>query len=91
MLDGGELRVQISPLGDLFMVEVWDEGPLERLTLREREVVKAVCRGLSDKEVANEIGLAAPTVSSHLYHAYKKLGVTSRRSLRQLMHTSSEQ
>ena len=90
ILEGGKLRVQISPLGDLFMVEIWDEGPLEQLTVREREVVNAVCRGLSDKEIANDIGLAAPTVSSHLYHAYKKLGVASRRSLRQLLQPSSE-
>jgi DNA-binding CsgD family transcriptional regulator len=79
------LCVRITPLADLYMVEIWDEGPLDQLTKREREIVQAVCRGLSDKEIANDIGLAAPTVSSHLYHAYKKLGVTSRRSLRQLM------
>ncbi|GAA4105955.1 helix-turn-helix domain-containing protein [Zhongshania borealis] len=84
-LGDGNLQAKTTPLGDLYMVEIWDEGPLDRLTSREREVVDAVCRGLSDKEVAIDIGLAPTTVSSHLYHAYKKLGVTSRRELRQLI------
>lgn len=84
-IDSTHLKVKISHFGDLFLAEIWPEGVLDELTTRERNVVDAACRGLSDKEIANEFGVSRPTVSSHLHRAYKKLGVSSRRGLRLLL------
>lgn len=81
------LCIKVKPLADVFLVKIWEEGPLDLLTEREREVVFGVCRGLSHKEIGRTIGLAPTTVSSHLYRAYKKLGVESRSALARLVHT----
>jgi DNA-binding CsgD family transcriptional regulator len=80
------LCIKVKPLADLMLVRIWEEGPLDMLTEREREVVFGVCRGLSHKEIGRVIGLAPTTVSSHLYRAYKKLGVESRSALARLVH-----
>jgi DNA-binding CsgD family transcriptional regulator len=80
------LCIKVKPLADLFLVRIWEEGPLDQLTDREREVVFGVCRGLSHKEIGRSIGLAPTTVSSHLYRAYKKLGVESRSALARMIH-----
>lgn len=82
----GELCVQVEALADLYLLRIWEETPLDRLTTREREVVYAVSRGLSHKEAGRELGLAPTTVSSHLYRAYAKLGVGSRSALARLVH-----
>lgn len=80
------LRVSVRPLADLFLVRIWERGPLDSLTAREREVVEAVCRGLSHKAVGRQMGLAPTTVSSHLYRAFTKLNVRSRTQLARLVH-----
>lgn len=82
----GSLWMHCEPLGDVHVIRLWEDTPLDRLTPRERQVVLAVCRGLSHKEVGRELGLAPTTVSSHLYRAYAKLGVTSRSALARVVH-----
>lgn len=81
----GELRARAEPVGDLFSVQVWREGPLDRLTDRERQIVTSVCRGLSYKEVARPLGIAPSTVSNHLYRVFDKLGVSNRTELAKLV------
>jgi DNA-binding CsgD family transcriptional regulator len=48
------------------------------LTAREREVLGWVAAGKSTKEIAGELWITPATVSKHLHHIYRKLGVTSR-------------
>jgi DNA-binding NarL/FixJ family response regulator len=48
------------------------------LTRREEEVVAALCRKLSNKEIACELGLSAATVHAHLDRIFKKLNVHNR-------------
>ncbi|MCL5736243.1 MAG: response regulator transcription factor [Actinobacteria bacterium] len=50
----------------------------ESLTPREREVLRLAARGLSNKEIGQELFLSARTVQSHLGHIFTKLGVASR-------------
>jgi len=49
-----------------------------RLTAREREVIQAVARGLSNKAVAAELHVTVQTVKFHLTSIYRKLGITNR-------------
>lgn len=42
------------------------------LTIRERQVIAAVARGLSNKEVATELGLAEGTVKVYIRHVKAK-------------------
>ena len=55
---------------------------MQMLTRREREVARLVARGLSNKEVARELGLSSGTVKLHLHRIFQKLGVKGRSSLR---------
>ena len=50
----------------------------ESLTRREREVLRLVAEGLSNKEVAGKLFISEVTVKVHLRHIYGKLGVRNR-------------
>jgi len=67
-------------------------GPLATLTSREREVAALVVRGLSDREVAEQLHLSHHTVSEYLKRIYRKLQVGSRVALtRLLLHRGNRQ
>jgi DNA-binding NarL/FixJ family response regulator len=53
-----------------------DSGP--RLTRREHEVLLACERGLSHKEIADELDIAVSTAKSHARAMYAKLNATTR-------------
>ena len=53
-------------------------GSYETLTPREQEVLKLVCHGLSNKEIAQRLFLSVRTVENHLANIYGKLCVRSR-------------
>lgn len=48
------------------------------LSLRERAVAARAARGLSNKEIAYELGIAVSTVAGHLAKAASKLGAATR-------------
>lgn len=52
-----------------------------RLTLREREIVRLVAEGLSNKAIAGRLAVSVRTVEGHLNHVFSKLGLSSRTEL----------
>jgi DNA-binding NarL/FixJ family response regulator len=58
------------------------EGAPERLSSRERDVLKRLAAGLSMKEVAAELGIATRTVA---YHKYRMMETLSLRSSAELV------
>ncbi|MFT6582225.1 MAG: DNA-binding NarL/FixJ family response regulator [Alphaproteobacteria bacterium] len=52
------------------------EGPV--LTKRQGQVLNAIARGLSNRSIASELGLAEGTVKIHVAAIFKSLGVSSR-------------
>ena len=62
--------------------------PQNQLTDREMDVLRLLCDGHSDKEIAKQLYLSIRTVNGHLRHIYTKLGVHSRT---EAMHVALEQ
>ncbi|GGS47597.1 transcriptional regulator [Planobispora rosea] len=58
--------------------------PLERLTPQELHVVRLAKNGGTSREIATQLFLSPRTVEHHLYRAYRKLGIRSRRELTHL-------
>lgn len=54
-----------------------------QLTQRERQIAKLATMGLSNKQIADRIGVSQRTVEGHLYQAYNKLGISARADLEQ--------
>jgi len=49
-----------------------------KLTTRELEILQLIARGISNKEIANELNISARTVKSHMVDIFRKLDVSSR-------------
>jgi DNA-binding CsgD family transcriptional regulator len=58
---------------------------LVQLTRQEREIVRLICNGQSNQEIADEAGLSLATVKQHIHSIFRKLEVTSRGRLIALM------
>lgn len=56
----------------------WDRSRLSGLSEREWEIVVLSCRGLANKEIAWQLGIAVGTVKNHVFNIYKKARVKSR-------------
>ncbi|MFE3202359.1 helix-turn-helix transcriptional regulator [Embleya sp. NPDC059237] len=52
------------------------------LTPQQREIAGLAAAGPTNKQIAEKLSLSPRTVSTHLYQAFPKLGVTSRAGLR---------
>jgi DNA-binding NarL/FixJ family response regulator len=48
------------------------------LSAREVEVLRLICEGLSNKEIAGLLHLSSKTVSRHVSNIFTKIGVSSR-------------
>ena len=48
------------------------------LSRREQEVVRCVAEGLSNREIAQRLGLTEHTVKNYLFRIFDKLGVSKR-------------
>jgi DNA-binding NarL/FixJ family response regulator len=57
------------------------EDPYESLTDREKQVLKLVAEGNSNKEIAETLGITVKTAMAHREHLMGKLGVHNRTEL----------
>jgi DNA-binding NarL/FixJ family response regulator len=56
-------------------------GIADRLTPRERQVLRSVLEGLTNKEIARQIGVSLSSVKATLQHLFEKTGVRTRSQL----------
>jgi DNA-binding NarL/FixJ family response regulator len=73
VLDPGVAERLVEELG---RPEVGEEP--ERLTEREREVLRLAARGLTNRAIGFQLGISERTVHSHLMNIFAKLGVNTR-------------
>ena len=72
-------QVQLSPEAAARLVrEVKLPDTPENLTERETDVLRLIGKGLSNKEIAHELGIGEKTVKTHVSAILNKLGVLSR-------------
>jgi len=57
------------------------DSDLDRLSPREREVMRLIARGYAYKEVAKELFISVKTVETHVSHVLRKLQLSSRHEL----------
>jgi len=63
-------------------------GLLGRLTEREREIARQIGMGKTNREISVGLFVSSKTVEYHLGNIYSKLGISGRRSLRDLVQQS---
>jgi DNA-binding NarL/FixJ family response regulator len=78
VLDPEVARTAMSEAGPAASGEA---DPYESLTDREKQVLKLVADGLSNKEVADVLGISVKTAMSHREHVMEKLGLHNRTEL----------
>ena len=49
-----------------------------RLSRREAECIEALCRGMTNREIAEALGIALPTVEMHIKRARERVGARTR-------------
>jgi DNA-binding NarL/FixJ family response regulator len=71
-------RVVLSPAVAARLVSRVRTPAAEPLSAREREVLRLVAKGTSNREIAAGLFISEATVKTHLTHIYGKLGVKDR-------------
>jgi DNA-binding NarL/FixJ family response regulator len=73
--------------GQIWMQESWPAADFlqrkeaSRLTPREKEVVRLICRGLRNKQIGEILHITSGTVKVHLMHIFEKTGLKDRLAL----------
>ena len=48
------------------------------LTDREKQVLKLIADGLTNKQISSRLSIRESTVENHIHHIYKKLKISNR-------------
>ncbi|WP_240643446.1 response regulator transcription factor [Paracoccus siganidrum] len=59
-------------------VRALQRNPLQSLSPREMDMLEALSKGLTNRELSRELGISGNTVKFHLSNLYEKLSVRSR-------------
>ncbi|HUO25042.1 MAG TPA: response regulator transcription factor [Candidatus Aquilonibacter sp.] len=91
--DNRELTMAIEALASTPVVRAVGANGMDLLSKREMEVVRCLSRGLTNREIAKQMGLSQHTVKNYLFRVFDKLGVSSRVELlfMTLSQSSSEE
>lgn len=72
-------REKLSALLGMIQGEVQNlTDPTDELTSKELQILNLVADGLSNKEIAKQLGVTPETIKSHMKNIFFKLGVSSR-------------
>ena len=71
---GNALRALLSADGQFEELAPTDN----KLSKRQKQLIVMLDRGLSNREIAEELGISEHTVKVHLWRLFRRLGVKSR-------------
>ncbi len=77
-VDSRGVALAIEALASAPIVRAVGADGLSLLSKRELEVVQCLVQGLTNREIADRIGLSQHTVKNYLFRIFDKLGVSSR-------------
>jgi DNA-binding NarL/FixJ family response regulator len=76
--NSAQLQYLVETVTQVPSLRVLNTQGTRLLTPREEQVVALVADGLSNREVARELGLSEHTVKKYMFHIFDKLGISSR-------------
>lgn len=83
-----DLEHALDALASSPLVRTTNHKGLELLSVRERQVVQNLAAGMTNKEIADSLGLSRHTIKNYLFRIFDKLGVSSRTELLYLTMSS---
>jgi two-component system nitrate/nitrite response regulator NarL len=79
--DSADVALVIDALASTPHMRLPATDALNLLSKRETEVVQCLVQGLTNREIAERMGLSQHTVKNYLFRVFDKLGVSSRTEL----------
>jgi len=76
-----QMTFAVEALASSPVVRAVDANGLSLLSKREMDVVRSLAEGLTNREIAERLGLSQHTIKNYLFRVYDKLGVSSRLEL----------
>ena len=73
-----QMALVLEALASAPKVRAVDGHGMNLLSKREVEVVRGLAEGLTNREIAQRLGLSQHTIKNHLFRIFDKLGVSSR-------------
>jgi two-component system nitrate/nitrite response regulator NarL len=73
-----QMSYAVEALASSPNVKAVDANGLDLLSKREMEVVRSLAEGLTNREIAERLGLSQHTIKNYLFRVFDKLGVSSR-------------
>ena len=85
-----DLDHALEALANLPLVRATNHKGIELLSARERQVIQHLAAGMTNREIAQTLGLSPHTVKNYLFRIFDKLGVSSRTELLYLTMNNSQ-
>lgn len=75
------MAAALADLRRLLQLDLPASPDIAQLTDRQREIVRWVAQGLSNKEISRHMGISPTTVKTHLHNIFERAGISGRQQL----------